>query len=117
MKKYGSSILPLILIVLVAACAFVRLNSQGSLWAGSRVDLEMIMILLYVLWLFHEMEVSRPDLHNEKKSSDYGTREFYGIAHGLTILSALWFDTIWTRPGAGHYAGAVFFLAGIAFRT
>jgi protein-S-isoprenylcysteine O-methyltransferase Ste14 len=117
MKKYGSLILPLVLIVLFTACAFVRLNRQGSIWAGSRVDLEMLMILLYVLWLFHEMEVSRPDLHHEKKSSDYGTREFYGIAHALTILSALWFDTIWTRPGVGHYAGVIFFLAGIFFRT
>ncbi len=117
MKKYGSLILPLLLIILVIACAAVRLNRGDSPWSGPGPDLEMGIILAYLFWLYHEMKVSRPDFHHEKKASDFGTREFYGLGHALTIISALWFETLWTKPGVAHWAGAALFLSGIAFRT
>jgi protein-S-isoprenylcysteine O-methyltransferase Ste14 len=116
MKKYGSLILPLLLVVLVVACTGIRFSRKGNLWAGSGIDLEMFIILVYVLWLFQEMKVARPDFQHEKKSSDFGTREFYGLGHALTIFSALWFDTLWTKPGIAQWAGAALFLSGISFR-
>ncbi|MBP7736257.1 MAG: isoprenylcysteine carboxylmethyltransferase family protein [Spirochaetes bacterium] len=117
MKKYGSLILPMILIVLVVFCVFMRLNGEGSIPAGSRIDLEIIVMLIYLLWLFREMKVFRPDLHHEKKSSDYGTRELYGVGQALTVLSALWLAPPYVRHGMAHWAGALLFLAGILFRT
>ncbi len=107
----------MLLIVLVIACTGIRFSTRENLWAGSGIDLEMGVILMYLLWLFHEMEVSRTDFRHEKKESDFGTREFYGLGHALTILSALWFDALWAKPGIAHYVGAVLFMSGIAFRT
>jgi protein-S-isoprenylcysteine O-methyltransferase Ste14 len=117
MKKYGSLILPLLLIIIVVACAAVRFNGRENPRTGYGPDLEMVIILVYVLWLFHEMKVSRPDFQHEKKSSDFGTREFYGLGHALTIFSALWFDPLRTNSVIAHWAGAALFLSGIAFRT
>ncbi len=117
MKKYGSLILPMILIALVVFCAFMRLSGGGSVPAGSRVDLEMFVMLIYLLWLFREMVVSRSDFRHEKKSSDYGTRELYGIGQAVTILSALWLAPPHARYGVAPWAGALLFLAGVLFRT
>jgi protein-S-isoprenylcysteine O-methyltransferase Ste14 len=117
MKKYGSLILPLVLIMLVAACTGVRFSRVENFRPGPGVDLEMGIILVYLFWLFHEMKVSRPDFKHEKKSSDSGTREFYGIGQALTICTALCFDPVCTATGIARWAGAVLFLAGISFRT
>lgn len=116
MKQYGSLILPLLLMALVMACTAVRFGLRANIWAGHGMDLETAIILAYLFWLYHEMKVSLADFHYEKKSSDYGTRELYGLGHALTILSALWFDSVWTGPGIVHGIGTLLFLSGILFR-
>ncbi len=50
------------------------------------------------------------------KTHDFGTCEIYAMGQALTFLSALWFDSVWTRPNLFHLTGFFVFLAGISYR-
>lgn len=66
--------------------------------------------------MFYEIKVSHNDIKQSIIISDYGTRELYGFSHTLTILSALWLNSIWSEPSIFHAIGFIVFLIGFSFR-
>lgn len=117
MKKIIPFLFPASLLALVVIAVYARLTDARNLWAGMPVDCEMLMILTYVLWICFEIAVTKTETGQEARESDRGTREFYGIAQALVILSALMFEEAWHRPGPAHLAGIALFAAGIALRV
>jgi protein-S-isoprenylcysteine O-methyltransferase Ste14 len=73
-------------------------------------------VLLYILWILLEIRISLRDAKEEKGSSDFGTRELYALGQALTILSALWFNPVWSKPRIYHGIGIVIFIVGVGFR-
>ena len=117
MKKIIPFLFPASLLALVVVAVYARLTWAGNMWAGMPVDCEMLMILMYVLWICYEIAVTKTETGQEARESDRGTREFYGIAQALVILSALMFEDAWRRPCPAHLAGIALFAAGIALRV
>ncbi len=116
MKKYMPYILSITLLLAIVVMGYVRIEHGRDIWGGSRIDLTMLIVCAYVMWIFIEIPVSRNDVQQQKVVSDRGTREFYGASQFLTILSALWFDSLWQGPSAFHYAGLAVFILGGALR-
>ncbi len=116
MKKIIPFLFPASLLALMVIAAYARLTYAGNKWADRPVDCEMLIILLYVLWICFEIAVTKNETGQESRESDRGTREFYGIAQALVILSALMFEEAWLRPGPAHLAGIALFAAGVSLR-
>jgi protein-S-isoprenylcysteine O-methyltransferase Ste14 len=117
MKKLVPYLFPSSLLALLVITVYARLTNSRNLWAGMPVDCEMLMIVMYVLWLCYEIAVTKTGTGQESREADRGTREFYGIAQALVILSALMFEETWTGPGPAHAIGLALFASGIAFRV
>ena len=117
MKRIVPYLFPASLLALVVVTVYARLTFAGNMWAGWPLDCEMLMILMYVLWIWFEIGITRNETGQEARESDRGTREFYGIAQALVILSALMFEEAWRRPGPAHLAGMALFAAGVALRV
>lgn len=66
--------------------------------------------------MLYEIKISHNDVKQNIIISDYGTRELYGLSHSLTILSALWFNSIWLEPCIFHVIGFIVFIIGFSFR-
>jgi protein-S-isoprenylcysteine O-methyltransferase Ste14 len=116
MKRILAVLLPLSLIVIIIVVSYIRVTSNTAIWSASFVDVDLIVVLLYILWILLEINITLRDAKEEKKSSDFGTRELYALGQALTILSALWFNTIWLRPRIYHGIGIIVFIAGVCFR-
>lgn len=79
--------------------------------------LDIIFISLYLLWMIIELRVTKKDLHaDEKKLFDRMTCQIYGTAQALTILTALWFPSVWRVMNAAHFMGIGIFLFGVFIR-
>ena len=117
MKRIVPYLFPFSLLVLIVVTVYARLTYGRNLWAGMPVDCELLVILGYVLWICYEIAVAKTETGQESSESDGGTREFYGIAQTLVILSALMFEEAWTRPGPAHAAGMALFASGVALRV
>lgn len=116
MKRILAFLLPLSLIGFIVSVSYIRFTSMASIWSASFVDVDLIVVILYILWILLEIRISMRDAKEEKKSSDFGTRELYALGQALTILSALWFNTIWLKPGIYHGIGITIFIAGVGLR-
>jgi protein-S-isoprenylcysteine O-methyltransferase Ste14 len=44
------------------------------------------------------------------------TCQLYGVGQALTILTALWFPSVWRVPNAAHFVGISIFLLGVCYR-
>ncbi len=116
MKRILAVLLPLSLIVFIIIVSYIRVSSNTAIWSASFVDVDLIVVLLYILWILLEIKITLRDAKEEKKSSDFGTRELYALGQALTVLSALWFNTIWLRPRIYHGIGIIIFIAGVCYR-
>ncbi|MEW6526406.1 MAG: hypothetical protein AB1444_07070 [Spirochaetota bacterium] len=116
MKKYLSYLLSTSLFIGISILAYFKIFYSNKIWINSFTNYDVIIVVLYLLWMIYEVKVSHNDVKQEIVVSDYGTREFYGFSHALTILSALWFNSIWQRPGIYHIIGLIIFLFGILYR-
>ena len=108
-------ILSISLISLICIFAYARIQKQ-SIWEDSIANFDIAVVFIYLLWIVFESRISIKEKDKGNKTSDRGTLEFYAISQALTFLSALWFNTIWTSPGFGHFLGFIIFLLGICFR-
>lgn len=116
MKKYASYILPASLLIGIIFLGYKKLAYFNGIWEKLFFNGDAVIIFLYTFWLIYEIGVSHRDFKEKKVSSDYGTREFYGFSHALTILSALFFIPKWTGPGIYHLIGIFLFVFGVLFR-
>ena len=106
-----------ILFVGILVLAFIRLSRNFSVWDNYPVYLDTIFISSYLLWMIIELRVSKQDVNTEgKKTSDFMTCQLYGFGQALTILTALWFPTVWRMPMVAHYVGTTIFIFGICYR-
>jgi len=108
-------ILSISLISLICIVAYARIQKQ-NIWEDSIANFDIIIVLIYLIWIIFESRISIKEKEKGNKTSDYGTLEFYAISQALTFLSALWFNTIWLSPSFGHFLGFTIFLFGIFFR-
>lgn len=116
MKKYATYIMPSVLLIGITVLGYRKIRFCNEIWASSVIDVDMVVIALYFLWIVSEIKVSGNDIKQKKTISDYGTREIYGTSQFVTILSALWFDSVWSKPGIFHIIGFVIFVFGGLFR-
>jgi hypothetical protein len=96
MRRILSIILPTILLLGIIASGVHRITRMDEFWNSFVINIDAIIVTIMVLWLLFELWVSIRDKEKEKRVSDYGTREFYGLSQSLTVLSALWLDSLWT---------------------
>ncbi len=116
-KDYIPLLMGFSLIAGIVALAAVRYIRAAGVWRGYPVDFDTVFVALYILWLIVELRVSRRDANTEgKKTADSATCQIYGMAQAFTILSALWFPSVWQTPAAAHAAGIVIFLGGVGYR-
>ncbi len=117
MKKIISYLFPAVLIAGICLLGYRKIAFHSEIWQGFFINADYAVIMVYLLWILYELKVSRTDATQKQDVSDYGTREFYALSHGLTVLSALWFTPLWTGPGLYHAAGFVLLVCGILIRT
>jgi protein-S-isoprenylcysteine O-methyltransferase Ste14 len=108
-------ILSITLISLICIVAYARTQKQ-NIWKGSIANFDIIIVLIYLIWIVFESRISIKEKEKGNKISDYGTLEFYATSQALTFLSALWFDSIWPSPNFAHFLGFLVILFGICFR-
>jgi protein-S-isoprenylcysteine O-methyltransferase Ste14 len=116
MRRILSIILPLILLLGIIASGIHRITRTDEFWNSFAFNFGAIIVSIMVLWLLFEICVSIRDREKEKRVSDYGTREFYGFSQSITVLSALWFDSLWATPSIFHTVGFSLLICGICFR-
>lgn len=101
----------------ILVLAFVRLARPISVWSEYFFNGDIVFIGLYILWMVIELRVTRNDINTEgKRISDYATCQLYGTSQLLTILTALWFPSVWRVPNAAHILGLFLFLFGACYR-
>jgi protein-S-isoprenylcysteine O-methyltransferase Ste14 len=116
MKRISALLLPLLLIIFILIVSYARFTNRETIWRDSFANGDLIFVLLYILWILLEIRISLRDAKEEKGSSDFGTRELYALGQALTILSALWFNSVWSKPLIYHGVGIAIFIAGVGFR-
>jgi len=119
--KQHRDVVPLILSMLLLLgiffFAFLRHNRGIGAWSKSPLDLDIIFAGLYSVWILVEFPVAKKDVNTEGKSTlDFGTCQAYALGQAGTILTALWFPSIWRAPSAVHFLGIFIFIIGILYR-
>ena len=116
-KDITPLIMWLILFTGIIVLAFIRLNRLFGFLNGYPGYLDVIFIALYLLWMIVELRVTKNDVDTEgKKTYDFMTCQLYGAGQALTILTALWFPSVWRKPNAAHFVGISIFLLGGCYR-
>jgi len=91
MRRILSVVLPAFLLLGIVASGVRRIFLTDELWNSFLINPDIIVVLILVLWLLYELQVSIRDKEKELRISDYGTREFYGFSQSTTVLSAFFF--------------------------
>jgi protein-S-isoprenylcysteine O-methyltransferase Ste14 len=107
MNKYLSILFPLSLIALIILITCYR-------WSQYTI-IQLILIHAYILWILYELIISKKDFIENNSRADGSTREIYALTHGLTIFSALYFNTDCNFT-ANQIIGSSLFIAGITLR-
>lgn len=116
MRRLLSVILPTFLLLGIIASGVRRILRTDEYWNSFLINPDTIVVLIMVLWLLYEVQISIRDKEKEIRVSDNGTREFYGFSQSITVLSALWLDSLWTTPSIFHIFGCFLIICGISFR-
>lgn len=101
----------------VIVLAVLRIRGLMGVGTGAAVFPDALFVGLYLSWMVIELRVSRRDANTEGTTTfDAMTCQLYGIGQALTILTALWFPSIWGGFGLPHLLGMGIFLAGVGYR-
>jgi protein-S-isoprenylcysteine O-methyltransferase Ste14 len=101
----------------IIVITFIRSSRIAGVWNEGIVNFDTVFISLYILWMLVEFRVSKKDVNTEgKKTSDSATCQLYGFGQALTILTALWFPSVWRMPNVAHFIGTTIFIFGICYR-
>ena len=119
--KQHRDITPLILSILlitgIIILAFLRHRYGIGAWAKHPVDVDIIFVGLYVVWILVESPIAKKDVITEgKQTLDFGTCQIYAIGQACTFLTALWFPSVWHTSFAAHFMGVLIFLCGVLYR-
>jgi hypothetical protein len=116
-KDFTPLIMWFCLVTGIFILTYTRSSRVIDIWNSYPVNFDNIFIWMYLLWMFIELRVSRKDVNTEgKKTSDFATCQIYGFAQALTILTALWFPSIWRGPDVALFVGLSLFLLGCCYR-
>ncbi len=115
MKNIKPLILSLSLMILICIVSFMRLGNK-NIWGEFFFNFDVIFVCIYLIWMILESKVSKEERTKGNNIHDYCTCEIYASGQALTFLSALWFNSIWTKPNLLHLAGFSLFLGGIFYR-
>jgi protein-S-isoprenylcysteine O-methyltransferase Ste14 len=107
----------LVLFVGIILLALIRLYLLFGVFNEYPVYLDIIFIGLYLLWMIVELQVTKKDVNTEgKKTYDFMTCQLYGAGQALTILTALWFPSVWRVSNTAYVVGLFIFLLGVSYR-
>jgi protein-S-isoprenylcysteine O-methyltransferase Ste14 len=116
-KDITPLIMWLVLFAGIIVLSVIRLNRFFGGLNGYPVYLDIIFIGLYLLWMTMELKITRKDVNTEgKKTYDFMTCQLYGTGQALTILTALWFPSVWQMPNAANFVGISVFFLGVLYR-
>ena len=106
-----------VLFVGIIVVAFIRFNRFFGALHEYPAYLDSIFISLYFLWMIIELRVTKKDVNTEgKKTRDLMTCQLYGVWQSFTILTALWFPSVWSTLNAAHLVGLGIFAIGVCYR-
>ena len=114
-RNWAPLVMSILLVGLIGFLSLLRLQREG-IWEYTTVNLDMVIPIFYVVWMLVESNVSVKELSHSERTSDFGTCELYAAGQGGVILSALWFEPIWTGPNGFHLAGIVLLVSGALLR-
>jgi protein-S-isoprenylcysteine O-methyltransferase Ste14 len=101
----------------IIAIAYIRSSRGIGVWNNGAINWDTVFIGLYAFWMVLELRVTQRDTSTEgKKISDFATCQLYGAGQTLTILTALWFPSVWNVPHAAHPVGLIVFILGVCYR-
>jgi protein-S-isoprenylcysteine O-methyltransferase Ste14 len=110
-------ILSMLLLLGIFFLAFLRHDRGINAWSKSPLDMDIIFAGLYAVWILVESPIAKKDVNTAGKSTlDFGTCQAYALGQACTILTALWFPSIWHAPNAAHFVGIFIFIIGILYR-
>jgi protein-S-isoprenylcysteine O-methyltransferase Ste14 len=115
MKKLPGLLLSASLIIAIAISGYLKLLKKSPEHLQSNTLPCILFWALYLAWMLFELRVAFRE--QGVKYTDYGTREFYGVCHAATALSALWFTPAGGPTGIALAAGTVIFLVGVTLRV
>jgi protein-S-isoprenylcysteine O-methyltransferase Ste14 len=116
-KDLTPAILSVLLLLGIAALAFVRYRRIPGVWTEYPVNPDTLFVVFYVLWILADSRIAGRDVNTEgKQTADYATCQLYAIGQAFTFFSALWFPSVWRSPGVAHFIGIGLFLLGVGYR-
>jgi len=106
-----------ILFLGIFILAFIRIYRLFDVLNIYPTYLDITFVGLYLLWMGIELRVTQKDVNTEgKKTYDFMTCQLYGSGQALTILSALWFPSVWQVPNIANFVGISVFFIGVCYR-
>ena len=119
--KQRRDVIPLLLsatlLLGISLLAFMRHRQGISAWSAFPFDWDLGFAGLYVVWILVEFPVAKKDTRTEgKRTLDFCTCQAYALGQAGTILTALWFPSVWRSPGIWHFVACLLFIGGIAYR-
>ncbi len=106
-----------ILFAGIIVLSFIRLDRLSYNSNEYPTYLDIIFIGFYLIWMMIELRVTKKDVNTEgKRTYDLMTCQLYGAGQALTILTALWFSSVWRFQITAHFVGISIFLLGVCYR-
>lgn len=116
-RNYTPLIMLACLLTGIIVITLTRSSRIIDLWNRYPVNVDLVFVGLYILWMLTESRSSIKDVRTEnKRISDSATCQIYGFGQAITFLTALWFQPIWHSPNIFHLLGIGIFLFGVCYR-
>ena len=116
-KDLTPALMSFLLLLAIVALAIVRHFQVPNIWIEYPVNLDILFISFYVLWILVETPIAKRDVSTAgKTTSDFATCQIYAFGQAFTFLSALWFPSVWRVPNVAPFIGTGLFLLGVCYR-
>jgi protein-S-isoprenylcysteine O-methyltransferase Ste14 len=116
-KDFTPAVMSFLLLLGIIMLALARQWRIPSIWIEYPMNLDIVFVGFYVLWLLVETPIAKRDVSTEgKRTSDFATCQIYAFGQAVTFLSALWFPSVWQAPNVAHGVGMSLFLFGVCYR-
>jgi len=116
-KDLTPALMSFLLLLGIVALAMVRRWRVPNVWIEYPLNLDIVFVTFYVLWILVETPIAKRDANTEgKTTSDFATCQIYGLGQALTFLSALWFPSVWRERGVPHFIGICLFFLAVCYR-